>query len=156
MHPVSLQKAHLQLGPIEHIQNLAVHLHGGQQLHEQFWEIRRIFSFVQLADECGEGAGGCVMINIKRASAARVSVQVSYRMPLSFPLDWILNRDSILLSYTKQEAQELAVCPLQQQQIAGLDDVLRRRTPMDVIAGVAVADSRQFPNQRHQLMCCPF
>ena len=42
--------------------------------------------------------------------------------------------------------------PPHQQELPGLRDVLRRRAPVHVAAGVAVAHPVQFPDQRHQGM----
>ena len=36
------------------------------------------------------------------------------------------------------------------QQVAGLGDVLRGRSPMHIVAGIAVADAGQLPYKRHQ------
>ena len=41
------------------------------------------------------------------------------------------------------------VCFPELQQVPGLRDVLGRRSPMHIVPGVAVAESRQLPNQRH-------
>ena len=40
----------------------------------------------------------------------------------------------------------------QQQQVARLHDVLRRGAPMHVFAGIALAQFRELPDERHQLM----
>ena len=49
-------------------------------------------------------------------------------------------------------AEQHAVDPAQQQQVARLHDVLRRRAPMHVFAGIALAQFRELPDERHQLM----
>jgi hypothetical protein len=46
--------------------------------------------------------------------------------------------------------QEDVVCAPQQQELAGLGNVLCRGTPVHVAAGVAVTHPVQFPDQRHQ------
>jgi hypothetical protein len=48
------------------------------------------------------------------------------------------------------ELKENAVCLAQDQQIASLGDVLRRRAPVHPAAMLLTGDTRQFPYQRHE------
>jgi len=70
-------------------------------------EIKRLSPNAYLQEECSDDEVNCAEITINTSeSGQKAIVEVSYNMPISFPLSAILDKESIKLNYTKEEVIE--------------------------------------------------
>ena len=69
-------------------------------------EIRRLSALAYTSESCAVDEANCMEINIDTSTGEKALVEVSYNMPISFPLSTILQKNSIKLSYTKEETIE--------------------------------------------------
>jgi hypothetical protein len=70
-------------------------------------ELKRIIPYAQDRRDCTDAwKAGCVSVKVDLLEDKQAAVKVSYNMPLTFPLDVILGRQTLEISHTKEEALE--------------------------------------------------
>lgn len=70
-------------------------------------EIRAVFPQAHFAEKCLESDGRCFSIRIDDEDSYRTKVLLSYNVPLSFPLDKLLNSKTISVYSLKEEIRQL-------------------------------------------------
>ncbi|MCB0324601.1 MAG: hypothetical protein KDD69_13555 [Bdellovibrionales bacterium] len=71
-------------------------------------ELQRIFPGAHGSPSCEPNDPGCASVDVEILSEERALVTVSYNMPLSFPLDAVLQRPLLPVRYQKEETLERA------------------------------------------------